>query len=711
MRARSHRLRAVTALAVALALASAGVAVPARPAGAQTFSETTEVVVIEVPVQVIDDGQPVRGLTRENFEVFDGRKKQEITGFEVLDLYGTATPARPPEVPSSARRHFLLLFDLAFSEPKNMVRARDAAKDLVEGLHPTDLVAVATYSASRGPQLALGFTRDRYQIGKAIETLGVPELRDRSPDPLGLMYAEALDARNQAQSRQGGSENRAAAEEQLLENLEELSVISRRADRNAQQNAVTSFTRSIADLAKLLGNVQGRKHVVYLSEGFDSSLLTGTTDDAQRAHAAAAAQSGQIWNSDSEDLFGSTKSLNQVESMLEELRRADAVVQSVDVGGLRGSGDLAPQRGGGKDTLFQFARSTGGELYENFNDLSAAMDQMLQRTGVTYVLAFQPDKLKLDGSYHRLRVELKNVPRGTRVTHRPGYYAPRPFSEQAPLERLLQTANRVASGDEGGTVATSVLAAPFRTSAEKAYVPVLVEVDGASLLAGKMEGTAAPIEIYVYAMDESGAVHDFLTQTLGIDLTKNAAALKQSGLKFFGHVELLPGRYSVRVLVRNGLTGASGLRVVPVEVPAQSQALLLPPLFPEPPDRWVIVREAPRGEQQNAPYPFIAREQPYIPSSKPRIAPEQEMALSLIGYNLPAGELSADSKILGTNGKEVGNGRIQIQGRESGSGGLARLIGTFRAPKLQPGEYLLEVTVKAADGTAQTSTTPFVVGG
>lgn len=706
-------MRARNAIALAVALTMAGA--PALPAAAQTFSEATDVVVIEIPVQVIDDGQPVRGLTRDNFEVFDGRKKQEITGFEVLDLYGAAgTPARPSEVPASARRHFLLLFDLAFSEPKNMIRARDAAKDMVEGLHPTDLVAVATYSASKGPQLALGFTTDRYQIGKAIETLGVPELRDRNPDPLGLVYANTLATQNQAPQGGGGDAGEAAQasiEESLLENLEELSVVSRRADRSAQQNAVTSFTRSISDLARLLGNVQGRKHVVYLSEGFDSSLMTGTTDDSQRAQAAASAQSGQIWNVDSNELFGNTKSVNQVEGMLEELRRADAVVQAVDIGGLRGAGDLAPQRGNGKDTLFQFAKSTGGELYENFNDLSAATDQMLQRTGVTYVIAFQPDKLKLDGSYHRLRVELKNVPRGARVTHRPGYYAPKPFSEQAPLERLLQTANRVASGDEGGTVATSVLAAPFHTSAEKAYVPVLIEIDGASLLAGKMEGTAAPVEIYVYAMDESGAVHDFLTQTLGIDLAKNAAALKQSGLKFFGHVELLPGRYSVRVLVRNGLTGASGLRVVPVEVPAQSQALLLPPLFPEPANRWVIVRESPRGEQQNAPYPFIAREQPYIPSSRPVIAPEQDMALSLIGYNLPAGELSADSKILGANGQEVGNGRIQIQGRESGSAGQARLTGTFRAPKLQPGEYLLEVTVRAADGTAQTSSTPIVVGG
>ncbi len=68
-------------LCVVLAVAAARL-----PAQQETFGETTSTVVVEVPVQVIRDGAPVRGLTRGDFEVFDGRKKQELTGFEVIDL-------------------------------------------------------------------------------------------------------------------------------------------------------------------------------------------------------------------------------------------------------------------------------------------------------------------------------------------------------------------------------------------------------------------------------------------------------------------------------------------------------------------------------------------------------------------------------------------------------------------------------------------------
>ena len=59
-------------------------------ASAQTFGGTADVVEVEVPVQVVRDGQPVRGLTRDDFEVYDGRTRQTLTGFHAVDL---AAPA------------------------------------------------------------------------------------------------------------------------------------------------------------------------------------------------------------------------------------------------------------------------------------------------------------------------------------------------------------------------------------------------------------------------------------------------------------------------------------------------------------------------------------------------------------------------------------------------------------------------------------------
>lgn len=707
MRKLSLRLPGVAALGACLCLAVHS------PAGAQTFGETAEVVVVEVPVQVIKDGEPVRGLTADNFEVYDGRKKMPVTGFEVLDLYSAAgqAPVQAAAVPSAARRHFLMLFDLSFSEPKSIVKARDAAKTLAKSLHPADMVSVATYSAQKGPQLILGFTSDRRQIDSAIDTLGVPQLVDRAPDPLRLVLAAA---ENDIEHPYAGSNNksdaRASADQAVLDTIKSFSLASERADASVKKAAVGAFTRSLADLAKMMGAVDGRKMVVYLSEGFDSSLLTGTADVQEQADMANSSQNGEYWNVDSEKRFGDTKTANNVEKMLDEFRRADCVIQAVDIGGLRGSGDQGYQRKGGADSLLQMAKGTGGELYENFNDLSTAMGQMLRRTGVTYVLTYQPDGLKHDGQFHKLRVELKNVPRGARIIARPGYYAPTPYAQQNPLEKMLQTANDVMSGEESGTISTSVLAAPFQTAGEKAYVPVLIEVDGKTLTANTT-GTSLPAEIYVYALDETGAVHDFLSQTLGLDLAKAGPALKQTGLKFFGHVDLMPGDYSLRVLVRNGVSGASSMRVVPVHVPnfAQGQPALLPAFFPEAPGRWLLAKEAPRGEGKQPAYPFMLKQEAYIPAGRPQLAEGQEMKMSLVGYNLGTGELKPESKVLRKDGKDMGPAEVKVLEREAGSS-PDRLVATFRPPKLDPGEYLLRVTITNGAGVSQTSTAPFIMG-
>jgi VWFA-related protein len=697
-------------LAAALLVPALGIA--ALPLFAAAFSETTSTVVVEVPVQVIRDGQPVRGLTQADFSIFDGRKKQVITGFEVMDLGTSAAPAQAaatPTVSPAGRRHFLLLFDLAFSDPKAVVKARKAASNVVDDLHPTDLVAVATYSSLKGPQLVLGFTPDRAQIGAAIDTLGKPEMLGRNPDPLRLVLADAKSAFKPPSGGGLGGEAAAAKEEAALEHLQSLVAAEERAEASAQQQAVINLTRSLADLSKVMGNVEGRKYVVYLSEGFDSSLVQGSTDEERRSEMAAQSQSGESYLVSSDDMFGDTKSLNEIEKMLEEFRRADCVIQAVDIAGLRAAGDLGNRRSGGKDTLLNFAKSTGGELFENFNDLGTAMGQMLDRTSVTYVLSFQPDKLEWNGSFHRLKVELNNQ-RGARVVSRPGYYAPKPFAQRSPMERLLDAQTQVVSGEEEGSLDVAVLAAPFAMPTERAYVPVLIEVNGKTLLAGK-QGPTLPTEIFVYAFDKAGVIQDYISQNLAFEVAKVQQQLLATGFKFFGHLELPPGDYSVRVLVRNGTTGEAGLRIVPVHVPAfaTSEAALLPPFVPEAPGRWLMAREQPRGDYKQAPYPFMMAGTAYIPASRPVLAPGHETQLALVGYSLADGQLEANARVFSADGREMGPAAIQLLKREAG-GKPSRLVANVTPPQLPPGEYRLEVKLSGA-GAAHISSTPFVVQG
>jgi len=471
--------------------------------------------------------------------------------------------------------------------------------------------------------------------------------------------------------------------------------------------AVRELGRSMTDFAQIMGGVQGRKHVVWLSEGFDPSLLLG---GKQVGEVDDGAQATPLDGS-TDRRYGDTRSQNAVEHMLEELRRADCVVQAVDIAGLRGQGELGGRKVAGQDVLLNFAKGTGGELYEKTNDLGGAMEQMLRRTGVTYVLSFQPEKVGDPETFHRLRVEVKNQPRGTRLVHRPGWYAPKPYAARSAVEKMLSAASQLLGGEEGGPIRTALLAAPFRGAAEngRAYVPVLLEIDGKSLLAGMPSGTL-PAEIYVYALDEEGAVHGYVAQTVGLDVTKVGAGLQQSGLKFFGHLDLPPGEYRLRALVRNGATGATTVKTLPLSVPAFTEAgpVLLPPFFPEPPNKWLIVREAARADQKEVPYPFLAGEEPYVPASQPVLVPGQEARLSLVVYNLGTGAVRVRARVVGADGKEVGGGRIKLL--EHRPGPPDRLLASYDPPQLPPGEYNLQVTLVDGSGTSRTSSTRFVVG-
>jgi VWFA-related protein len=685
---------ALLGLGATMAAVAAWGQATASPPG-PAFAGSTQVLSIEVPVQVVRDGEPVRGLQAGDFEVWEGRRKLPLTGFEVLDLAAGPSPAgRPAGVPAAARRHFLFLFDLAFSDPRSVVRARQAAAGLLSQLQPSDLVAVATYSAVRGPQLVLGYTADRRQIDTAFASLGLPDLA-HPVDPLRLVLEEVVGAGNvTGVARPLGRDPLAELKDTaVLAPLEAVVQGVERADRAALKAQVDTFTRSLSELARQMAVVEGRKYLVFLSEGFDAALLQGTADpdrqDAMREEIAF----GESWRVLPEERYGLTESANAVERMLEEFRRADCTIQAVDIGGLRAGADQSPPRIGGRDSLLAMARGTGGDLYESFNDLGAAMRQMLHRTSVTYVLAVEPERAAGDGEFHRLRVELKGPLHGARVVHRPGYYPPKPYAQEDPVERLLAAANQVMSGEESDAIATAVLAAPFPSAGEKASVPVLIGIDGASLLAGA-QPPSLPVEIYAYALDEGGAVHDFFTQTVGLDLARAAPAVRQNGLELFGHLDLLPGDYSLRVLVRNGASGVSGLKVLALHVPAfgQGEAVLLPPLVPAS-DRTLLVRQ----EREGPPFanPFLLRDQPFVPAARPVLEPGQAVRLVLAGYNLGAGPWKGEAAVVDASGREVSGGPLAIAGRlDGGEGKPDRAVATFRLPAgLKPGDYELRVTL------------------
>ena len=132
--------------------------------------ESAEVVLVEVPVRVVDkNGVPVRGLQANQFELFDDGKKQDIVGFDTIDLAQKTLDRQPlsEALNPAARRHFLILFDLTFARPGAILAAQRAAKQFVlGGMTDRDFAAVATFTVEKGVRMLVTFSSDRVQLAR-----------------------------------------------------------------------------------------------------------------------------------------------------------------------------------------------------------------------------------------------------------------------------------------------------------------------------------------------------------------------------------------------------------------------------------------------------------------------------------------------------------------------------------------------------------------
>lgn len=575
-----HPLLSLALLALLLVPAAAARAQEAD-APRKTFDGVSDVTVIEVPVQVSHDGRPVRGLTAADFRVLDEGEPRTIASFEVVDLSapaGTDTQAAGPgAVPMAGRRHFLLLFDLAFSEANDLSRAERAARDLVDrGLEPSDLVGVAFYSPRRGASLVLNFTADRAEVRRVLDGLRflldgrggfrlteAPDGPERR-DPLGLV-AGPFDAMLADLGQAAGIE-RSLAEETLksgwlgpsdrwggryeynkVSNMM-WSAVQQIQDRRAGK--VADLSRAIASLARQTAGIRGAKHLVWLSRGFDAELLTPDIEPGPRM-----ADHGW-WASG-----GGTWILDEVDRMIEDLERAGWVVHAVELGR-----EMARLRF--KEGLFYVAHETGGALYDNENDLSKAMGRVLEATSVSYVLTFEVASLPPEPGFRRLTVEVAGLPRAARVSHRAGYYAPRPYGALTPAERRSEALELLVAGDDRDGIGLEAAALPGPALEGGWAVPVLLRLDAGALLAGDPERQVGA-EIFAYAFRPDGGVADFFSYRVVYRDEAAQAKLAATGLAFRGDLALsAPGSYRVRLLARSLRNGAVSLHTLPVEVPA-----------------------------------------------------------------------------------------------------------------------------------------------
>ena len=707
------------ALSVLPFLASAPAAGEPQAAPAQTpesVQESAEVSLVEVPVRVLDrHGNPLRDLAENDFEVFDDGQRQEIVAFDRIDLaQKTMEPGAPQVIQPAARRHFLLLFDLSFAKPKAVVAARRAAKEFVLGLPPNDFAAVATFSVEKGVRLLVTFSSDRVQLARAIDTLGLTDVNSLGDDPLAFVYeVMRLYGAGSTPSSERGGANREAAAAGILEALQTFSALGRASLDQHERGRVARLTSSLGEVASVLDAIPGRKDIVYLSEGFESRLLSGSNETSQEHDWKL---SGDTWKVDPEKTYGNTNLQEQLKSMASLFRRSDCVIHAVDISGL--TTDSAPDSQGsqvarGDNALFELADATGGEVFHNDNDFRRELDRLVSKTNLVYVLTFRPTQSTGEGNrYHELRVKVKVS--GARTIARAGYYERPAYRLLSPLERNLVAADVIANETPIAQIPVRLLGAPMPGGGGPARVPVLIEISGPELLIGE-GGVETAAEVYVYAYDGQGTLRDYFTQTIHVDLGMNRDRLEKGGLRYEGQLTLLPGDYRVRALVRNSSTGRMGLAAETMRVPdfSEKAPYLARPLFMESSADGIFVRGRSGAAAGAVEAPSLPVAPPdLVPAAAPEVRSGSPTQLSVVAYYFGDPQaLKIGAQVLSEAGRPLAEGAIRVIGQTSPDpDGKRVLMVSFTPEQLSPGLYALRVFLRdGATGKSGIASAPFRV--
>ncbi len=417
-----------------------------------------------IQVYVTDGkGNPVPGLVKSDFELFDDGENVEITDFEdhvsVSAAPGDsaggvdAISERPnPAAKSSAPllgRKFIILFDFAYNNARGIVQAKTVARRfLEEDLRPEDNAAVMSISISRGLAVHETLTTRHDLVAKAVAAVNGKEAAGRADE----IEEEYWRRQSEGNANSGGR------------SLGGKSLFQLNAERQDSKAQASLFLDMMIELARALRQVTGPKHILLFSTGMPESLVYGN-----RMNQYMVLESGgrvrTVYDA------GDSILIRKNETMLKEFAGANcslfsfdtrdaAMVQSLftydsqtleeghrnifSSGGVSQNANQAfkDDKMTGLYALRKAAGGTGGEYFSNIKEYEKSLARVRVLTDNFYVLGYRLNE-RQDGKFHKIHVQVKA--KGCTARTQAGYYNPKPFRDFSDLEKRLHLADLALS--------------------------------------------------------------------------------------------------------------------------------------------------------------------------------------------------------------------------------------------------------------------------
>jgi len=359
-----------------------------------------------------------------------------------------------------------------------------------------------------------------------------------------------------------------------------------------------------------------------------------------------------------------------------------------------------------RESLGFFAHETGGRLFDNANDLGPALVEMLEMTSRYYVLGIQPDREKAPGAFHKLKVKVAR--KGVKLSHRPGYFERSAVgTAQSPLQRQFDLAELVMTGEGRDDVPFTSLCLPFPAPGEKQTLGLVVQVPRSSL--PWSSGEPVGLEVYGYAVADDGSVRDYLAQSLRLDPARADPQGRAQGVSLFGTFEVPPGRYTIRLMVRDAASGKSAVRLLDVTVPPYDgrSVFALPPLVLDEADRWLKLDLVPgKTANKDAEAPFQLDAHPFVPRTSFEVHPGARERLVLMVWDPelegdPAADVEIRSSLTASDGRAVQPGRLKVERVHDDGDGRRTFVFSYLPEDVEAGDYTLRIGLGESGSFAQ----------
>jgi hypothetical protein len=184
-----------------------------------------------------------------------------------------------------------------------------------------------------------------------------------------------------------------------------------------------------------------------------------------------------------------------------------------------------------------------------------------------YLLGYSSTNNVKDGRFRRIQVRVKRE--GFRVEARAGYFADRDFAHTNRGDRETQLQEQLFSPVSSTDLPVMMTGGYFRLTADRYYVPIAVAVPGHAVPMSEKDGVS--LDVLGIVSDEQGRPLGRMRETLKFPAAAGATLAGKQVLYQSG-VTLPPGRFSVKVVVRENGTGKIGSFEAPLTVPELKQA-------------------------------------------------------------------------------------------------------------------------------------------